>query len=156
MTTKKTISVLVKNEAGALSRIANLFSSRGYNIDSLTVAVTLDSKYARATIVTEGDKAVIEQILKQLNKLIPVIKVSGLEEENSTILELIFIKIFIRGKEAGELLKVAESFGAKIIDVKEKEYTLQAVCNEKQLKKLVELLKPLGIKEIVRSGAVAI
>lgn len=156
MTTKKTISVLVKNEAGALSRIANLFSSRGYNIDSLTVAVTLDTKYARATIVTEGDNAVIEQILKQLNRLIPVIKVIGLEPESSTIHELIFIKVSSKGSDKAELLKIAESFGAKIIDVTDKDYTLQAVCSEKQLKCLIEILKPVGIREIVRSGAVAI
>lgn len=156
MSTKKTISVLVKNEAGALSRIANLFSSRGYNIDSLTVAVTYDAKYARATIVTEGDSAVIEQILKQLNRLIPVIKVSGLDTENSIIQELIFIKVNVKSSDNAELLKITESFGAKIIDVKEKDYTLQAVCDEKQLKCLIEILKPIGIKEIVRSGAVAI
>lgn len=153
--TKKTISVLVKNEAGALSRIANLFSSRGYNIESLTVATTLDTKYARATIVTTGDEAVIEQILKQLNKLIPVIKVSGLEAETSTVLELVFIKVNAKGDNK-ELLKIAETFGAKIIDVSQKEYTLQAICDEKQLKCLVEILKPIGIKELVRSGAVAI
>lgn len=156
MTSKKTISVLVKNEAGALSRIANLFSSRGYNIESLTVATTLDTKYARATIVTTGDTAVIEQILKQLNKLIPVIKVIGLEPETSTILELIFIKVSVKSEDSKELLKIAESFGAKIIDVNQKDYTLQAVCDEKNLKCLIEILKPIGIKEIVRSGAVAI
>lgn len=154
--TKQTISVLVKNEAGALSRIANLFSSRGYNIESLTVATTLDTKYARATIVTTGDTAVIEQILKQLNKLIPVIKVIGLEPENSTILELIFIKVNVKGEDSKELLKITESFGAKIIDVNQRDYTLQAVCDEKNLKCLIEILKPIGIKEIVRSGAVAI
>lgn len=156
MTTKKTISVLVKNEAGALSRIANLFSGRGYNIESLTVATTLDTNYARTTIVTTGDEAVIEQILKQLNRLIPVIKVSGLEPESSTILELVFIKVTVKNSDNAELLKITESFGAKIIDVKEKDYTLQAVCDEKQLKCLIEILKPIGIKEIVRSGAVAI
>lgn len=151
-----TISVLVKNEAGALSRMVNLFSARGYNIESLTVANTLDTKYSRATIVvTNCDDAVVEQILKQLHKLIPVIKVNDLTPENSTTLELVLIKIDAKEK-VGELLKVAENFGAKIIDATQKTYTIQAVCDEKQFKSLIELLKPIGIKDIVRSGAVSI
>jgi len=151
-----TISVLVKNEAGALSRMTNLFSARGYNIESLTVSTTLDTKYARATIVvTHCDDSVIEQILKQLHKLIPVIKVCDLTPENSTTLELVFIKVDSKN-EVGELLKIAEAFGVKVIDVSPKTYTLQAVCDEKQLKSLVELLRPIGIKDIVRSGAVSI
>lgn len=151
-----TISVLVKNEAGALSRMVGLFSARGYNIESLTVANTLDSKYARATIsVSNCEASVVEQILKQLHKLIPVIKVAALTHENSTTLELVLIKVDAKN-ETAELLKIAETFGAKIIDVSPKTYTLQAVCDEKQFKSLVELLKPIGIKEIVRSGAVSI
>lgn len=151
-----TISVLVKNEAGALSRMVGLFSARGYNIESLTVANTLDSKYARATIVvTNCDDAVMEQILKQLHKLIPVIKVADLTPENSTTRELIFIKVDAKS-EMEQLLKIAQDFGVKVIDVSPKTYTLQAVCDEKQLKSLVELLKPIGIKDIVRSGAVSI
>lgn len=152
-----TISVLVKNEAGALSRMVNLFSARGYNIESLTVANTLDAQYARATIVvTNCDDAVVEQILKQLHKLIPVIKVSDLAPENSTTLELILLKVDAKESRISELLKIAESFGAKVIDVSSKTYTLQAVCDEKQLKSLIELLKPIGIKDVVRSGAVSI
>lgn len=151
-----TISVLVKNEAGALSRMVGLFAARGYNIESLTVATTLDTKYARATIaVTNCDDSVIEQILKQLNKLIPVIKVYELTPENSTTRELVFFKIEAKN-EVENLLKIAESFGAKVIDVSNKTYTLQAVCDEKQLKSLVELLKSVGIKDIVRSGSVSI
>ena len=153
---KHTISVLAKNEAGVLSRITNLFSSRGYNIESLTVATTFDTKYARATIVTYGDDKVIEQIVKQLHKLIPIIKVTEMSAETSTILDLVFIKVVAKDSEAVELLKLAESFGGKIINVCQKEYTIQAVCDEKQLKSLIELLKPMGIKDIVHSGAVAI
>lgn len=151
-----TISVTVKNEAGALSRMVNLFSARGYNIESLTVANTIDTNYSKATIVvTNCDDGVVEQILKQLHKLIPVIKVSDLTPENSTTLELVFIKVDAKsGIE--NLLKIAEDFGAKILDVTAKTYTLQAVCNEKQLKSLVELLRPIGIKDVVRSGAVSI
>lgn len=153
---KHSISVITKNEAGALSRIVNLFSSRGYNIESLTVATTLDTKYARATIVTYGDDAVIEQILKQLNKLIPVIKVADMNPETSTILELIFVKVQVKDGDNAELLKLIENFGGKIINVNQREYTIQAVCDEKQMKSLIEVLKPFGIKEIVRSGAVSI
>jgi len=154
--TQHTISVLVKNEAGALSRMVGLFSARGYNIESLTVANTLDSKYARATIsVSNCEASVVEQILKQLHKLIPVIKVAELNNENSTTLELVLIKVDAKN-ETGELLKIAETFGAKIIDVSPKTYTIQAVCDEKQFKSLIELLRPVGIKEIVRSGAVSI
>lgn len=152
-----TISVLVKNESGALSRMVNLFSGRGYNIESLTVANTLDSKYARATIVvTNCDDSVIEQILKQLHKLIPVIKVADLTPDNSTTRELVFIKVDAKENKIGDLMKVAESFGATVINVSPKTYTLQAVCDDKQLKSLVELLRPTGIKDIVRSGAVSI
>jgi len=153
---KHTISVLAKNEAGVLSRITNLFSSRGYNIESLTVANTFDAEYSRATIVTYGDDKVIEQIVKQLHRLIPIIKVTEMNSETSTILELVFIKVIAKDSEAVELLKLAESFGGKIINIYQKEYTIQAVCDEKQLKSLVELLKPIGIKDIVHSGSVAI
>jgi len=152
-----TISVLVKNEAGALSRMVGLFSARGYNIESLTVANTLDTNYSRATIVvTNCDDAVIEQILKQLHKLIPVIKVADLTPENSTTLELVLIKVDAKENKIGDLMKLAENFGAKVIDVSPKTYTLQTVCDEKQLKSLIELLRPTGIKDIVRSGAVSI
>ncbi|MDD3436995.1 MAG: acetolactate synthase small subunit [Candidatus Gastranaerophilales bacterium] len=151
-----TISVLVKNEAGALSRMINLFSARGYNIESLTVSTTIDTKYARATIVvTHCDDAVVEQILKQLHKLIPVIKVSDLTPDNSITRELVFIKVDAKS-EVEALLKIAAEFGAKIINVSPKTYTIQAVCNEEQLKSLIELLRPIGIKDVVRSGAVSI
>ena len=151
-----TISVLVKNETGALSRIINLFSARGYNIESLTVSTALETKYARATIVvTNCDDKVIEQIMKQLHKLIPVIKVSDLTAENSTTLELVLLKVDAK-TDVANLLKIAENFGAKIINVSPKNYTIQAVCDENQLKSLLELLRPIGIKDVVRSGAVSI
>lgn len=151
------ISVTVKNEAGALSRMVNLFSARGYNIESLTVANTLDTLYSKATIVvTNCDDTVIEQILKQLNRLVPVIKVYDLTSDNSISKELVFIKIDAKEHKMADLLKVAEDFGAKVIHVSAKTYTLQAVCDEVQLKSLVDLLQPVGIKEIVRSGAVSV
>lgn len=151
-----TISVLVKNESSALSRMIGLFSARGYNIESLTVSTTLDTEYAKATIVvTDCDENAIEQILKQLNRLIPVIKVTELTSENSVNLELVLLKVDAKGG-IENIIKIAQDFGAKVMDISQKTYTLQAVCDEKQLKSLVELLRPIGIKEIVRSGAVGI
>ena len=149
---KHTISVLVKNEPGVLSRIANLFSGRGYPIESLTVATTLDENYAWFTIVTEGEDTVVEQIIKQVSKLIPVIKVADFSQNSSTTFELVFIKVIAHN----DLLKIVEDFGAKIIDEAENICTIQAVCKEQQLKKLVESLKAFEIQDLVRSGAVSI
>ena len=151
-----TISVLVKNEAGVLSRISDLFSGRGYNIESLTVAPGLDSEFSRITIVTMGDDQVIEQITKQLNRLIPTLKVSDLTMEEALEAELIFCKITAKDDTRSEILRIAEIFDAKVVDVSNKTYTLQVVGNERQIKSIIELLRPLGIKELVRSGKVAI
>ena len=151
-----TISILVKNEAGVLSRISDLFSGRGYNIESLTVAPILDSEFSRATIVTTGDDKVIEQITKQLNRLIPVIKVVDLATEDSIEREIILCKVCARDEDRSEILRIAEIFGAKIIDVSPKTYTLQALGDERQIRSLIELLRPIGIKELVKSGRIAI
>lgn len=151
-----TISVLVRNEAGVLSRISDLFSGRGYNIESLTVATTLDTDYSRLTIVTTGDDKVIEQINKQLNRLIPVIKVMDFMTEESIEREFILCKVTARDEDRSEILRIAEIFNAKIIDVTHKSYTLQALGDERQIRSLIELLRPIGIKELVRSGRVAI
>jgi acetolactate synthase-1/3 small subunit len=153
---KHTISVLVQNEAGVLSSISGLFSGRGYNIESLTVAPTLDSEYSRVTIVTIGDDKVIEQICKQLHRLIYTIKVVDVSGENCIDRELILIKVTARDEYRSEILRIAEIFDAKIVDVSPKTYTLQFVGDEEQVKSVVELLRPLGIKELVRSGKVAI
>ena len=151
-----TISVLVNNEDGVLSRISGLFSGRGYNIESLTVAPGIDPEFSRITIVTKGDEHVIEQITKQLNRLIPTLKVVDLTTEESIDAELIFCKVTARDDSRSEILRIAEIFGAKIVDVSNKTYTLQAVGDERQIRSIIELLRPLGIKELVRSGKVAI
>jgi len=151
-----TISVLVKNEAGVLSRISDLFSGRGYNIESLTVAPTLDTDFSRVTIVTNGDDKVIEQITKQLNRLIPTIKVMDLPVSDAIEREFIMCKVCARDEHRSEILRIAEIFNAKIIDVTHKSYTLQALGDERQIKSLIELLKPIGIRELVRSGKVVI
>ena len=152
----RTISVLVANEAGVLSRISGLFSGRGYNIESLTVAPCLDNEFSRITLVTTGDEKVIEQITKQLNRLISTLKVVDLTTEDAIECELILCKITARDEDRSEILRIAEIFNAKIIDVTHKSYTLQAYGDERQIRSLIELLRPLGIKELVRSGKVAI
>lgn len=151
-----TISVLVRNEAGVLSRISDLFSGRGYNIESLTVAPTIDTDYSRVTIVTNGDDKVIEQITKQLNRLIPTIKVVDLSTDDSIERELILCKVCAKDETRSEILRIAEIFNAKIIDVTHKTYTLEAIGDERQIRSLIELLRQIGIRELVRSGKVAI
>lgn len=153
---KHTLSILVKNEAGVLSSITGLFSGRGYNIDSLTVAATIDPEFSRVTIVTTGDDAVIEQICKQLNRLINTIKVVDVSPECSIDRELILVKINAKDESRSEIIKIAEMFGASIVDVSPRAYTLQAIGSEEQIKSIIELLRPLGVKELVRSGKVAI
>lgn len=153
---KSVIAVLVKNESGVLSRISTLFSGRGYNIESLTVAPGIDPDFSRVTLVTYGDETIIEQIVKQLNRLIPTLKVVDLTTDDPLDCELILCKVTARDEYRSEILRIAEIFNAKIIDVSNRTYTLQAMGDEKQIRSLIELLRPLGIKELVRSGTVAI
>lgn len=153
---KHTLSVLVQNEAGVLSRIAGLFSGRGYNIESLTVAPTQDSAFSRVTIVTIGDDTVIEQICKQLNRLVNTLKVMDITGENCIEREIILIKVAAKDEARSEILRIAEIFEAKIVDVTAKTYTIEAMGDDTQIRSLIELLRPLGIRELVRSGKVAI
>ncbi len=151
-----TISVLVSNEVGVLSRIADLFSGRGYNIESLTVAPTADSIYSRITIVTQGDDATIEQICKQLNRLIPVIKVANLSMGEAIEYEIGLIKVFVNDENRAEFMNIVSQAGANIMDVTDKTYTVKIDGDEKRVKTFSELVRPFGIKEFVRSGKVAI
>ena len=153
---RRTLSVLVQNETGVLSRISGLFSGRGFNIESLTVAPTLDTDFSRITIVTAGDDKVIEQISKQLNKLINVIKVIDVTGSDSIDRELVLVKVSARQEDRSEILRIAEIFGAQIVDVSPKTYTIEAIGDEIKIKSIIELLRPIGIKELVRSGKVAI
>lgn len=151
------ISVLVKDEAGIVSRLSALFSGRGYNLESITAAQTSEKGYARVTIETSGgDADVIEQITKQLNRLIPVLKVVDLRDVESIERELILCKVIAKDEDRSEILRIAEIFGAKIIDVTPRTYTLQAIGDERQIRSLIELLRPIGIRELVRSGKVGI
>lgn len=153
---KHTLSVLVQNEAGVLSRIVGLFSGRGYNIESLTVAPTQDAEYSRITIVTSGEDGVIEQISKQLNKLINTIKVVDITGEGSIERELILVKVAAKEDDRSEILRIAEIFDAKIVDATPKTYTLEAMGDDIKIRSMIELLRAVGIRELVRSGKVAI
>jgi acetolactate synthase I/III small subunit len=152
---RHTISVLVENEFGVLSRIAGLFSGRGFNIESLCVAEGLDPTISTMTIVTTGNDAIIEQILKQLNKLINVIKVVDFKDTDYVSREMVLVKVTAEEKTREEILRMTEIFRAKIIDVSPKTYTLLITGDEEKLKAFLALIKPLGIKELVRTGPIA-
>ena len=149
------ISVLVENEFGVLARVAGLFSGRGFNIESLSVAETLDPTVSRLTLVTQGDDRVVEQIEKQLNKLICVIKVGDFTETSHVERELVLIKVKADERTRGELANIVDIFRAKIIDVSRASYIVEITGAEDKVNPLIELLKPLGILEIVRTGKVA-
>ena len=151
-----TISVLVVNQSGVLSRISGLFSGRGFNIESLNVAETNEPGISRMTIITLGDDKKIEQITKQLNKLIDVIKVVDLTEEHFVDRELILVKMNAELRVREEILRIVDIFRAKVIDVSPDNYTVEITGDEGKIKGFLDLLKPLGIKEIVRSGRIAI
>jgi acetolactate synthase-1/3 small subunit len=152
---RHTISVLVENEFGVLSRVAGLFSGRGFNIESLCVAESLDPTVSTMTIVTSGNDAIIEQVLKQLNKLINVIKVVDFKDLDFVSREMVLIKLNAEERTREEILRMVEIFRGKIIDVSPKSYTLLITGDEEKIKAFVNLVKPLGIKEIVRTGPIA-
>ena len=149
------ISVLVENEFGVLARVAGLFSGRGFNIEGLSVAETLDPSVSRITLVTHGDDQVLAQVEKQLNKLICVIKVIDFIETEHVERELVLIKVTADEKTRGELANIVDIFRAKIIDVSRESYVVEITGAEDKVNALIELLKPLGILEIVRTGKVA-
>lgn len=151
-----TISVLVANRFGVLSRVSGLFSGRGFNIDSLTVAETQDPEVSRMTIVTRGDDKIIEQITKQLNKLVDVIKVSDLTGENFIDREMVLVKVQVNNENRAELLGIVDIFRCKVVDVSPKSYTLEATGDSGKIQAILEILRPLGIRELVRTGKVAI
>ena len=147
------ISVLIENEAGALSRVAGLFSARGYNIESLTVAPTEDPSLSRMTIVTTGSDDVIEQITKQLNKLIEVVRVTDLSEAAHIERELMLIKVRASGKDREEMKRMADIFRGHIIDVTEATYTIELTGAGSKLDAFIEALDKSAILETVRTGA---
>ncbi|MFP5407034.1 MAG: acetolactate synthase small subunit [Gammaproteobacteria bacterium] len=146
------ISILLENEAGALSRVVGLFSARGYNIETLTVAPTEDKSLSRMTIVTSGSDEVIEQITKQLNRLIDVVKVVDLTESPCNERELMLIKVRATGRERDEVKRMADIFRGRIIDVTDRTYTIELTGDGAKLDAFIEALDRASILETVRTG----
>ncbi len=150
------ISTLVENKFGVLARVAGLFSARGYNIESLSVSPTMDPLTSMITIVTEGDDRIIEQIIKQLNKVIEVLKVVDLTETDFVERETALIKISAKPEHRDEAIRICEIFRAKVVDSTPQTYTIEITGDQDKIRAIINLLRPLGIKELVRTGRVAI
>lgn len=153
---KHTISVLVQNEFGVLARIAGLFSGRGFNIESLSVAPTLEPNISRMTIVTHGDDRIIEQINKQLHKLINTLKVIDFTHTDCVAREMALIKVKAEEATRAEVLRIVDVFRAKIVDVAPRCYAIEVTGTTTKVDAIIELLKPMGIKELVRTGPVVV
>lgn len=149
---RKVLSVLVDNTSGVLNRVAGLFSRRGYNIDSLTVGVTQDPRYSRMTIVVTGDDDILEQIIKQIEKLVDVIKVEVLEDNNSVCRELILAKIKTNPEQRQQVMAVADVFRAKIVDVGTDSLMIELTGNQNKLDAFLNLLGDYEVLELVRTG----
>ncbi len=150
------ISVLVENHSGVLSRISGLFSRRGYNIDSLSVGETEDASISRMTIVVRGDSYILEQIKKQLNKLVDVIKIVSLAPEASVYRELVLVKVEAGEKTRASITGIVNIFRANIIDVSPSTLTVEITGDQSKLQAFIELMQPYGIKELVRTGLTAL
>jgi len=150
------ISILMENEAGALSRVANLFSARGYNIESLTVAPTDDPTLSRLTLVTRGNEQIVEQIVKQLNKLIDVVKLIDLSETDAIERELMLIKTKASGEQRAEMKRLADIFGGHVLDVTDTTYTIELTGSGGKLDNFLRAIEKDAILEVVRSGATGI
>ncbi|MCD6223612.1 MAG: acetolactate synthase small subunit [Deltaproteobacteria bacterium] len=149
------VSLLVENKAGVLARIVNLFSGRGYNIEMLNVAPTIDPMLSRMTIVTGGDESVLEQINKQLNKLIDVIKVIEYRNKAFVDREMVLVKMHADANTRAEILRIVDIFRAKVVDVSRDSYTIEVTGDSGKINAILNLLEPLGIKELARTGKVA-
>jgi acetolactate synthase-1/3 small subunit len=152
---KHILSVLVQNKFGVLSRVANLFSARGFNIDSLAVGETQDHSISRMTIVVEGDDRILEMITKQLNKLIDVIKVVDFKGAEFVDRELLLVKVSVNSHTRPELMQMVDIFRARIVSVHEKYLTIEVTGTEGKIKAFLDLVRPFGIKELARTGKVA-
>ena len=153
---RHTISVLVENKFGVLTRVAGLFSGRGYNIDTLNVGPTNDPKTSRMTIVTHGDDATLEQIVKQLNKLVDVIKVADFREGEYVDRELVLVKITVDAKTRAEVMQITDIFRAKIVDVQPKSLTVEITGDDSKTAKFLDLMRAYGITDLTRTGTIAL
>lgn len=153
---KHIISLLVDNEPGVLARVAGLFSGRGFNIESLCVAETLDPTVSRITLVTRGDDTIAEQIKKQLNKLINVVKLYDLTRRECVEREMALVKVRAKPEHRAEILRIVDIFRCKVVDVGLTHYTVEVTGTADKLQAILTLLKPMGIQEIARTGAIAL
>src|SRR5438132_5934862 len=153
---RHTISVLVENKFGVLTRVAGLFSGRGYNIDTLNVGPTQDPNTSRMTIVTRGDDATLNQIVKQLNKLVDIIEVLDFREGEYVDRELVLVKVSVDAKTRAEVMQITDIFRAKIVDVQRASVTIEITGDESKNEKFLELMKSFGIVELTRTGKVAL
>ncbi len=153
---KHIISATVENHAGVLSKISGLFSRRGYNIESLTVGTTEDPTVSVMTIIVDGDDYIAEQVMKQLNKLIDVIKIKQLDKMESVSRELALIKVYAEPPKRPEIIQIADIFRGKVVDVSADSLTIEVTGTTDKLQALVDLMRPYGIKEMVRTGTVSI
>lgn len=149
------LSVLVENEPGVLSRVAGLFSGRGFNIESLNVAPTLEAGVSHMTITTSGDEMIVEQIMKQLHKLVTVIKVVDFNELAAVEREMMLLRVQAEGAMRGEILRTVDIFRCKVVDVSPNEITIEATGNADKLHAIISLFQRFGIKEVARTGSVA-
>jgi acetolactate synthase-1/3 small subunit len=150
------LSILVDNEPGVLSRIVGLFSGRGYNIESLCVAETMDPAISRITMTTQGNPMIVEQIKKQLNKLINVIKVFDLTGQDYVQREMVLIKVTAVQQQRAEILRITDIFRGQVVDVGQEHFTIKVTGDEEKISAILSLLKPFGIREIARTGSVAL
>lgn len=153
---RHTISVLVENKFGVLTRVAGLFSGRGFNIDTLNVAPTQDPSVSRMTIVTRGDDATLEQIVKQLNKLVDVLKVLDFRDGEYIDRELVMVKVAVESKSRAEVMQITDIFRAKIVDVQPKSLTIEVTGSESKIEKFLDLMKTFGVLDLTRTGKVAL
>jgi acetolactate synthase-1/3 small subunit len=153
---RHTISVLVENKFGVLTRVAGLFSGRGYNIDSLNVAPTQDPNTSRMSIVTRGDDATLDQIVKQLNKLADILKVTDFRDGEYVDRELVLVKVSVDSKSRAEVMQITDIFRAKIVDVQPKSLTIELTGNESKIEKFLDLMKSFGVLDLTRTGKVAL
>jgi acetolactate synthase-1/3 small subunit len=150
------LTLLVDNEPGVLSRVVGLFSGRGFNIESLCVAPTMDAKISRITVTTKANPPLIEQVEKQLNKLINIVKVRNLSIEQAVKREMALIRVKASAQTRAEVLRIVDIFRCKVVDVGSEQYTIEVTGDKGKIEALLRLLKPIGIKEIARTGAVAL
>ena len=153
---KHTLSVLLRNQPGVLSRVTGLFSGRGFNIESLCVAETMDPDVSNLTLITKGDEKIIEQITKQLNKLIDVIKVVDIGEGSFVEREMVLIRVKAEESTRAEVLRIIDIFRGKVVDVSPRSYAVEVTGSHSKIEAVIDILRPIGIKEIVRTGKIAI